>query len=74
MSPKSNTTLALYYIDTGKQILDKRLHEIKDAISTGIVDESKPVGKSFLANTTLIELYIYTCRFVRSMVDRRKIH
>ena len=54
--------------------MDKRFHEIKDAISTGIVDESKPVGKSFLANTTLIELYIYTCRFVRSMVDRREIH
>ena len=37
----------------GKQILDNRFHEIKDAISSGIVDESKPVGKLFT-------LYIYS--------------
>lgn len=29
----------------GKQLLDRRYEEIKDAISSGTVDETKPVGE-----------------------------
>lgn len=44
----------LYFCDTlsseisvtGKQILDRRYEELKDAISSGTVDETKAVGRS----------------------------
>ena len=35
----------MLFFDEGKKILDRRYNEIKDAISSGHVDETKPVGE-----------------------------
>ena len=38
----------------GKQLLEQRYEEIKDAIASGIVDETKPVGKNMLIFVTIM--------------------